>query len=107
MGPRSFNRGNSHGRLNRVGDRGCFNGAAVFQPRKLGKAKNTTDEGNQGFNGAAVFQPRKSGCQRIFLMAQKCFNGAAVFQPRKSGAAYFTWGEHIGFNGAAVFQPRK
>ena len=39
------------------------------------------------FNGAAVFQPRKGCNVPVFIASRiRCFNGAAVFQPRKAAA---------------------
>ena len=107
MGPRFFNRGKyemSHdAAFTLIG----FNGAAVFQPRKVGD-RSRSGPGHDSFNGAAVFQPRKGILAafeppqfvrlqwgRGFSTAERClparlrcrtrrFNGAAVFQPRKA-----------------------
>ena len=59
MGPRSFNRGNFMGVGSEVFGCSCFNGAAVFQPRKSLAAVATSGAYSNCFNGAAVFQPRK------------------------------------------------
>ena len=113
-------------------DEGCFNGAAVFQPRKFSWECKRRNQRGRGFNGAAVFQPRKCAVRALDSAAAWHFNGAAVFQPRKyhfplpccvipapasMGPRSFNRGNakyptkpsrpRCGFNGAAVFQPRK
>ena len=101
MGPRFFNRGNvtgarrlhkseplqwgrgfstaeTPGPYSRSAATTCFNGAAVFQPRKprrLGAAGTR----RAGFNGAAVFQPRKRGDRRSHLLAVAASMGPRFF----------------------------
>ena len=125
MGPRSFNRGNrrrgrpSHcstrlqwGRglstaeiphVDHAQYRTCFNGAAVFQPRKSASAASVTPR--PGFNGAAVFQPRKcpASLTRIPMQLQ-WGRGLSTAEMPGFTADRIQLGR---FNGAAVFQPRK
>ena len=61
----------------------CFNGAAVFQPRKHYQFGRSIGVVHHCFNGAAVFQPRKLKANSQEARCGASFNGAAVFQPRK------------------------
>ena len=80
----------------------CFNGAAVFQPRR-GGGTAAADRGVSGFNGAAVFQPRRARAMPSMVRESWCFNGAAVFQPRRvtaplaimSAASRLQWGRGL------------
>ena len=157
MGPRSFNRGNylqftqhqlrtillqwgrglstaeiaTRSRVAAEG-RSCFNGAAVFQPRKwrlweLGARTFLTLQWGRGLSTAEIGNRGVARSGR-----RSCFNGAAVFQPRKCIPRHplcrrfraLQWGRGLStaemsngrehrdggiqrFNGAAVFQPRK
>ncbi len=83
MGPRSFNRGKdveaNYGAL----DPKTFNGASVFQPRKVSAAliQSTPLASLQWGLGLSTEESRR------FLAAERharlAFNGASVFQPRK------------------------
>src|SRR5690349_20345305 len=101
MEPRSFNRGNAPGLWTGRPVYWSFNGAAVFQPRKLHEPEDgcsvswsasmeprSFNRGNcrksktaarltTGFNGAAVFQPRKQERLLDRERFEDCFNGAA------------------------------
>ena len=132
MGPRFFNRGRSNWIGKSFARRRCFNGASVFQPRKVIGGRwffeemielqwglgFSTEEGSPrpapigslcaGFNGASVFQPRKA----LSCLCETFSHSEASMGPR-----FFNRGrEHqvdggaavvAGFNGASVFQPRK
>ena len=82
MGPSSFNDGNMIPWTQPVKLPWGFNGAVVFQRRKLALS-GYGQSLSSGFNGAVVFQRRKlddigTGCRR-----NRGFNGAVVFQRRK------------------------
>ena len=130
MGPRFFNRGKIErfGRERELGEslqwgRGfstaesrvgvrrsfwafpCFNGAAVFQPRKGGETtygyrRSRASMGPRFFN-------RGKWSWLHWRPVALGFNGAAVLQPRKDIGVGSTAGRNGRFNGAAVFQPRK
>ena len=82
MGPRFFNRGKHLRFVGVAAFFRCFNGAAVFQPRKV-RVALIAGIADSGVNGAAGVQPRE-GAEYLMGVAQgQGFNGAAVFQPRK------------------------
>ena len=109
-----------------------FNGAALFQVRKVEEGYQAFTEANLAsmgphffkcgkmpacqsalpillrFNGAALFQVRKveiAANQRP--LDNQCFNGAALFQVRKVKTACSATLLEFCFNGAALFQVRK
>ncbi len=106
MGPRSFDRGNTGARTWEKIGLTCFNGAAIFRPRKRA-SPDPLSRTPTCFNGAAIFRPRKhkrgrgrdvvhlaSMGPRSFdrgnltlssggVSSSTCFNGAAIFRPRK------------------------
>ena len=107
MGPRSFNRGNP---LSFFPPLPCY--MKLQWGRGLSTAETGPDSpsvcrARSCFNGAAVFQPRKRPPPPPPPRCPNCFNGAAVFQPRKPGDPGRYPGIWARFNGAAVFQPRK
>ncbi len=106
MGPRSFNRGKVAVTRRALPDGKSFNGASVFQPRKVW-ADSRHHETLFCFNGASVFQPRKALVERPNLTLRRRFNGASVFQPRKDHPIFGNSRRPLRFNGASVFQPRK
>ena len=59
-----------------------FNGAALFQVRKVSQDQSLAML-VKGFNGAALFQVRKGHLGRCITETAKSFNGAALFQVRK------------------------
>ena len=59
------------------------------------------------FNGAAIFRPRKCWWLPWSRPRQSYFNGAAIFRPRKCLRARSTATRSQHFNGAAIFRPRK
>ena len=109
-----------------------FNGAAVFQPRKLPcPADQSVDPGGASM-GPRSFNRGNVALPSILPSFRPGFNGAAVFQPRKFPRMMLSapvvkslqWGRGLStaemtsqrrpsgieferFNGAAVFQPRK
>ena len=109
MEPRSFNRGNVGGLDQSVGGTSSFNGAAIFQSRKLpldgpkvtplstlqwsrdlSIAEMITPERAFSRSRAASMEPRSFNRGNGFLLKRngtrhKSFNGAAIFQSRKSG----------------------
>ena len=110
----------------------CFNGAALFQVRKVGVEGSGLHKVYKRFNGAALFQVRKERSLysptksllalqwgRTFSSAESagrlaytrpafpCFNGAALFQVRKDGLQKPERKRRQSFNGAALFQVRK
>ena len=135
MGPRSFNRGNSLCMARWSIASSCFNGAAVFQPRKWdgwsatrpgcqelqwGRGLSTAEIGSGGRTGRSAARRRLQWGrglstaeiadvrERSIALVDAGFNGAAVFQPRKSAAHRVRLpSSSQRFNGAAVFQPRK
>ena len=84
MEPRSFDRGgcSETGAVGRVTS--CFNGAAVFRPRR-GRAGSSRCRRSSRFNGAAVFRPRRASTWPSTGSRGSGFNGAAVFRPRRGG----------------------
>ena len=82
MGPHSFKCGSSERRPGVDSRFTCFNGAALFQVRKLPLYFHNSEK-NWGFNGAALFQVRKSGISLAGIFMKAGFNGAALFQVRK------------------------
>ena len=85
----------------------CFNGASVFQPRKVEKLQGVALAYEASFNGASVFQPRKGSSLTLDWLRPPSFNGASVFQPRKVPDQSAPILPAASFNGASVFQPRK
>ena len=107
MGPRSFNRGNRPSRRCRRTAREGFNGAAVFQPRKLFILLSRFPH-HQGFNGATASLPwkwqsnRVPGNRRLHAsMGPQSFNRGNGMGARACSS------DRTRFNGAAAFQPRK
>src|SRR5207302_740679 len=133
MGPRSFDRGKVDFcyKLNSFSH--CFNGAAVFRPRKDGPeypyGSETTIESLQWGRGLSTAErplySRHSGDYFVLQWGRGLstaesrgnhharhdgaggFNGAAVFRPRKELAFHANAIKIRSFNGAAVFRPRK
>ena len=80
MGPRSFNRGNREGSVRRRVGKLCFNGAAVFQPRKWGPRDGTSSArmgasmGPRSFNRGNRPSRSASTRQRKASMGPRSFN---------------------------------
>ena len=70
-----------------------FNGAALFQVRKVDGDEFVNGGCCSGFNGAALFQVRKGSQWSKETGGVKRFNGAALFQVRKVAGAMkmFFW----------------
>ena len=103
----------------------------TFSSAENGRGKARRNAGDKSFNGAALFQVRKIRLPdwvetayltlqwgRTFSSAEKraglktparklSFNGAALFQVRKKVNIQETASMLDGFNGAALFQVRK
>ena len=107
MGPRSFNRGNDE-----TADRPYFSQTASMGPRSFNRGNHTPTPGigckAVCFNGAAVFQPRKSrSSPRFGLCWEVASMGPRSFNRGNGPPSSLMDCERICFNGAAVFQPRK
>ena len=83
-----------------------FNGAALFQVRKL-RQHRPPQQCPTSFNGAALFQVRKSIQGKNAWPIWQSFNGAALFQVRKYEHHQYRPPKRTSFNGAALFQVRK
>ena len=81
-------------------------GPHFFKCGKPGNHWRVPDD-NMSFNGAALFQVRKVIPAAFPFFAKQSFNGAALFQVRKeiSKPLWSAW--RFRFNGAALFQVRK
>ena len=79
----------------------------TFSSAESGCGRLVCDLESLRFNGAALFQVRKVGSQKRQISADDSFNGAALFQVRKVGQRGQLTRAEIGFNGAALFQVRK
>ena len=132
MGPHFFKCGKDKGPRNRRAPNRGFNGAALFQVRKVDFRGGGAEAKKKGFNGAALFQVRKEHLGLLYRSRASRFNGAALFQVRKeprkkkegAESKALQWGRTFSsaerirspspsrrplksFNGAALFQVRK
>jgi len=107
MGPRSFNRGNPVPAKGKAGAMRSFNGAAVFQPRKLRGESYIVHrcqglQWGRGLSTAEIIDARDNPAPRAALQWGRGLSTAEIPQgPRRRPDALPR------FNGAAVFQPRK
>ena len=84
-----------------------FNGAALFQVRKVHNGLSNHDTGG-GFNGAALFQVRKGNLDTAcFYNTQIASMGPHFFKCGKWIRTAKVGKFVIRFNGAALFQVRK
>ena len=108
--------------------RKCFNGAAAFRPRRLGRRTQSPTR-NPGFNGAAAFRPRRRTNKRSVRAAEtlqwgRGLSAAETNRPcSPSRVVVLQWGRGLSaaetpstkrpcarrgsFNGAAAFRPRR
>ena len=106
MGPRSFNRGNVRIQV-ADGYTVMLQWGRGLSTAEMSRRAGMTELRPYCFNGAAVFQPRKCGthCHDIrLLMALQWGRGLSTAEIL---AAADLPDDLSGFNGAAVFQPRK
>ena len=107
MGPHSFKCGKLLiGNLSRFPIGGTSMGPHSFKCGKSGSAGDQ-DKWDKYFNGAALFQVRKVSTLRNLKIRKSNFNGAALFQVRKDFFTSFFANSSSDFNGAALFQVRK
>ncbi len=105
MGPRFINRGEWL-RMHFLSPMHCFNGAAVYKPRRESGPTRAGAE-SVSFNGAAVYKPRRAPVLTRRSESRPCFNGAAVYKPRRGRCRMSTRHRLTSFNGAAVYKPRR
>ena len=85
----------------------CFNGAALFQVRKLALALPRRAVGGVLQWGRTFSSAETTPASLISRETCSSFNGAALFQVRKRIVLYFCRIRISSFNGAALFQVRK
>ena len=84
-----------------------FNGAALFQVRKVFLASLKRWQGNKLQWGRTFSSAERKAVLATMEESPSGFNGAALFQVRKGKNNKKTNSPKSGFNGAALFQVRK
>ena len=83
MGPHFFKCGKLGHESNHCGQRRRLQWGRTFSSAENTRDRMNTTSNTPRFNGAALFQVRKIPAARIRKYGMRCFNGAALFQVRK------------------------